>query len=127
MGERELERDYSQMTEDDFRTILEEIVDGMLSPVLLAIGDVESILREELNNEILDKWAEANPDKALPKEIKEAIESVRKLSRGALEQILETASIQCYDSEEDYELREALIENLKDKTIDPALVLAEVD
>ena len=53
-------RDYSKMTDDDFDSILEEVVGKMSPSQILAIGDVNMILREELNNEVLEIWGERN-------------------------------------------------------------------
>lgn len=58
--------DYTRLREDVFDAILEEMVEEMGAKVL-TIGDVYSILREELNNDILDKWAETHPEDAYPK------------------------------------------------------------
>jgi hypothetical protein len=47
--------DYSKMTDEEFYDILEDIVveEGRN---ILSIGDVFSILAEEYNNEVLDRW-----------------------------------------------------------------------
>lgn len=55
------DRDYSKMTDEDFDGILEEIVGEMSAGQILAIADVSTILREELNNEVLSRWEERNP------------------------------------------------------------------
>lgn len=55
---------YDQMTDTEFHAILDELVENMSLSQLMAIGDIRSILVEELNNEILDTWARRNPDKA---------------------------------------------------------------
>jgi hypothetical protein len=47
--------DYSQMTDDDEYRILASLLTGMEA---LEIGDVESILREELNNAVIDEMGE---------------------------------------------------------------------
>lgn len=47
---------YTQMSDTDFDTILEEIVGEMSAAQILAIGDVNMILREEFNNEVLTRW-----------------------------------------------------------------------
>jgi hypothetical protein len=48
--------DYSEMTDDDFDRILENLVSNMTAEQILAIGDVNTILREELNNAVLEVW-----------------------------------------------------------------------
>lgn len=58
--------DYSKMTDDDFNGILEDLVAKMSACEILAIGDVNAILREELNNEVLEVWEQQNPDLAFP-------------------------------------------------------------
>lgn len=58
--------DYSQMTDDEFRETLTKIVGKMSTEEILAIGDIYSVLAEELNNEVLDHWASLNEDKAYP-------------------------------------------------------------
>jgi hypothetical protein len=55
--------DYTQLTDAEFDNILEELVSKMSASQILAFGDVNMFLREELNNEILDTWAERNPEK----------------------------------------------------------------
>jgi len=52
---------YDNMTDEDFDEILEEIVGEMTPGELLAIGAVNMILREDLNNEVLTRWEERNP------------------------------------------------------------------
>jgi hypothetical protein len=51
------EPDYSKMTDEEFEEILEEKVSRMTASEILSIGEVNSILREHLNNEILETWA----------------------------------------------------------------------
>ena len=48
--------DYSNLTGEEFRGILEDIIhdEGVIN--ILSIGDVYSILAEEYNNEVLDYW-----------------------------------------------------------------------
>jgi hypothetical protein len=55
--------DYSKMTDQEFYDILEEISDCDLS-----IPGVYEACAEHLNNEVLDTWAERNPEKAWPEE-----------------------------------------------------------
>ncbi len=44
------------ITEQEFSDILEDIVNEMNAREILAFGDVNLILREELNNEVLSRW-----------------------------------------------------------------------
>ena len=60
--------DYSQMTDDEFTDIFEELVSGMSTDQILAYGDINMILREELNNEVLSVWESRNPNKEDPEE-----------------------------------------------------------
>jgi hypothetical protein len=55
--------DYSKMTQQEFDGILEEICNCDLT-----IPGVYEACSEELNNEVLDEWAERNPEKAWPEE-----------------------------------------------------------
>jgi predicted house-cleaning noncanonical NTP pyrophosphatase (MazG superfamily) len=55
--------DYSQMTEDEFDAILEDLVSKMPASQLLSYGDVNMCLREHLNNEVLEVWERKHPDK----------------------------------------------------------------
>ena len=48
--------DYSKCTDEDFDRILTEVVGEMTADEILAYGDVNAILREELNNAILERW-----------------------------------------------------------------------
>ncbi|MGL5923759.1 hypothetical protein [Chroococcidiopsis sp.] len=52
---------YKHMTNEDFDRILEDLVSKMSAREILAIGDVNTILGEELNNAVLDKWSEEHP------------------------------------------------------------------
>ena len=56
------------MTDNEFDGILESIVDGLTAAQILAIPGIYEVLREELNNDILDTWAEQNPEKAFTDE-----------------------------------------------------------
>lgn len=51
---------YKNMTDDDFDRILQDIVADMTAGEILDFGDVNAILREELNNQVLDRWEEEN-------------------------------------------------------------------
>lgn len=55
---REEEADYSSMTDEEFDKILEELVGQMTPAQILSYGEVNMILREELNNEVLTIWEE---------------------------------------------------------------------
>ena len=50
--------DYSKMTDEDFDRILHNIVSEMSTGDILSYGDINMILREELNNEVLQRWEE---------------------------------------------------------------------
>lgn len=56
IGKKSADADYSKMTDADFDRILEEVVSEMSAAQILAISAVNSILREELNNEVLTRW-----------------------------------------------------------------------
>ncbi len=51
------EPDYSKMTDQEFDEILHECVSKMTADEILGMGNVNAELREHLNNEILDIWA----------------------------------------------------------------------
>ena len=57
---------YSLLTDDVFDGILENQVASLSAAQLLAIPGIYEILREELNNDVLDSWAEDNPSLAYP-------------------------------------------------------------
>jgi len=65
MAKDEQEVDYGSMTDDEFRKILEEFVDEE-GVNILSIGDVYTILAEHFNNDVLDRWAERNEERAYP-------------------------------------------------------------
>ena len=52
------EPDYSKATDEELNECLIEIINGMNANQILSYGEVSSFFREELNNEILDLWAE---------------------------------------------------------------------
>ncbi len=58
--------DFSQMTDEEFQDILEDIVTEMDVYQLMEIPNIRSILTEELNDEVLERWVEKNPDYAYP-------------------------------------------------------------
>lgn len=49
-------------------------------------------------------------------------EKINWLTRAEIVEMLESVSIQCYDSEDTNVLRAALLSNVLDKTIDPSVV-----
>lgn len=49
---------YDKLTDDEFTNILEMIVGRMTTAELMAIPGIHEILREELNNEVLEMWEE---------------------------------------------------------------------
>lgn len=59
--------DYSKIGQDEFDAILAELVleEGA---AIIRIGGVYDELAEHFNNDVLDRWAERNPEKAYPKE-----------------------------------------------------------
>ena len=59
---------YKSMTDDEFREILEEIVDEASAAEILSHGDVYTELAEIYNNAVLDRWAEEYPERAFPAE-----------------------------------------------------------
>ena len=52
-------RNISDMNDSDFDRILETLVGQMTASEILSFGDVYSILREELNNQVLEIWENA--------------------------------------------------------------------
>jgi len=54
--------DYSKCTNEDFDRILGEIVEGMTAAQILSYSEVSAILREELNNAVLDEWEREQHD-----------------------------------------------------------------
>ena len=48
---------WEELKDEEFEDILYEIA---TVPMLLSIGDIASIAREELNNDVLAHWAEKN-------------------------------------------------------------------
>ena len=54
--------DYSKMDRSDFRKYLRQVLQGYTPESILAIPGVYEILSEELHDEVLDAWAEDNPD-----------------------------------------------------------------
>lgn len=60
--------DYTQMTNAEFEAILETLVGEMSPGAILSISGVREEIVEELNNDVLDRWAEENQAKAYPGE-----------------------------------------------------------
>lgn len=67
----EQKADYSQMTNDEFRDILADVVVDTEAATLLDIPGIYEVLSEHFNNDVLDKWAEDNPDKAYPEAVED--------------------------------------------------------
>lgn len=65
------EPDYTKLTNEEFEAILERLVSRMTASQILSYGDVSVILREELNNEILETWERENPHLAFPSQNEE--------------------------------------------------------
>ena len=59
---------YSTMTNEEFDTILESLVSQMSAGEILGYGDVYATLSEELNNAVLQKWEDDNPERAFPED-----------------------------------------------------------
>jgi hypothetical protein len=58
---------HSGLTMERFNTHLEEIVgDTSTSALLVAYGDLYSIVKEEFNNKVLVTWVQSNPELAFP-------------------------------------------------------------
>lgn len=60
--------DYSKMTNDEFLNTLQDLVGEMNAVDLLTIPGVYEVLREELNNEVLGRWAGEHPELAWPED-----------------------------------------------------------
>jgi hypothetical protein len=56
------------MTDGEFDEYLRKIVNSMTTEQIVGIPGVRTILMEELNNDVLDAWADDNPEKAYPSE-----------------------------------------------------------
>lgn len=59
--------DYSKMTDDEFYYTLQDLVRDN-SGELLTIPGAYEVFSEYFNNKVLERWAEANPEKAYPEE-----------------------------------------------------------
>ena len=64
----EIMPDYSQMTQEEFDSILEEIVDKMSTAEIIMVSGIYELMAEELNNEVLNTWVNRNESKAYPKD-----------------------------------------------------------
>ena len=53
---------YAKMTQEDFDTILEEIINKHPASHLLTVPGVYEVIREHYNNEVLEFWEAANPE-----------------------------------------------------------------
>jgi hypothetical protein len=63
--------DYTKMTDDDFDSILESLVKEMTAQeILYNISGCYELIREHLNNDVLDKWAKLHPKLAYPKKMR---------------------------------------------------------
>jgi len=61
---------YGKMTDADFDSILEEILNEHTGSQLLLIPGVYECVSEHFNNEVLDRWEQENPDK-IPEECRD--------------------------------------------------------
>lgn len=55
---------YDAMTNEEFDQILRDMVYDLGTDWLLGLKDVWTTAAEELNNDILEQWADEHPDKA---------------------------------------------------------------
>lgn len=115
-----MKESFDKCKQEDFDRILDEVAAKAGVSSILAIAGVRELVQEELNNEVLEEWARQNPEEA--KDWSEEEQAIYRLDRDALVTILEGAGIQCYDNEDKATLATALIENVKDGTIDFATV-----
>ncbi len=95
---------YAWVTADLFDAKLRELAEDA---DLLDIPGVYELVREYLNNEVLEALEEEREDD----------DPADNLSRDACVAILERAGIQCYDDEDTATLREAVRVNLDDGTL----------
>jgi calcineurin-like phosphoesterase family protein len=68
MTDEAFDADYSKMTNEEFDAILGELLRKMTGEQLMDVPGVYDIVSEHFNNEVLDKWAERNPEKAYPED-----------------------------------------------------------
>jgi len=61
--------DYSKMTSEDYADILSDVVDDIGARGMLTVPGVFEALSADaaIHNDVLNRWAEHNPDKAWPK------------------------------------------------------------
>lgn len=61
--------DYSKMTMDEFDVYLVKVLQEVRGvDMLFQIPGVYDLVSDYYNNDVLDLWAEENPDKAYPQE-----------------------------------------------------------
>jgi len=62
--------DYSKMTNEDFHNCLIDVIrnEDLAIEDWLMIPGIYEIMREYYNNEVLDLWAEDNPELAWPED-----------------------------------------------------------
>jgi hypothetical protein len=58
--------DYTKLTDEKAYEILTDLIVEMSAPQILSCGDVAAELKEHLNNEILNRWVQENPELAYP-------------------------------------------------------------
>lgn len=63
-----MKADYSKMTHDDFTDCLIQLIQDEGITTIIQIQGVYEILSEHFNNEVLDLWAETNPELAYGEE-----------------------------------------------------------
>ena len=56
--------DYTSMTEREFELTLIKMINKDPASYLLYIDGVYELVAEALNNQVLDAWAEQNPERA---------------------------------------------------------------
>jgi hypothetical protein len=107
---------YSKMTSEAFDETLHAMVQDMSADEILGIGSVREILQEELNNEVLEKWAEQNPELAQDWSAEES--KINRMDRERVVKLLQdVAGCECYDDDDIGTLRTDLLENVKDGTV----------
>ena len=53
--------DYGGLSHDDFTTILQDVIEDNVK-YLLSIPGIYEVLSEEFNNEVLDRWEQAQAE-----------------------------------------------------------------
>lgn len=85
--------DYNKMTDDEFEDCLVAVVESLsAAQIVNLVGDE---LREKLNNEVLDKWAEDVGYERAKKGFLDAIEATRKHWRNIVPEKLGTSCPMC--------------------------------